>query len=153
MKEYTYLGGLSTRHISSATVSAEPINLDSTSDSSELDFTCECCAMEMYTCNCGLDADIFEGDDQYRRRYARCSKRDELACGYFHLMDPDFPERAREVMEVLVRGHALERDWVLDEHNAQLWSREEDMAEVETLRKLLGVAVVAIAILLAIGMR
>ncbi|KAJ8427977.1 hypothetical protein Cgig2_017464 [Carnegiea gigantea] len=68
--------------------------------------------------------------------------------------------RAKEVIDDLVCEHALERDWVLDDHNAQLWSREEDMcmdakcrAEVDTLRKLVGVAVAAIAILLAFCMR
>ncbi|KAJ8427785.1 hypothetical protein Cgig2_032844 [Carnegiea gigantea] len=50
----------STRHTSSATMSAEPANLGSTSDSSELDFTCDFCAMETYTFNCELDAVIFE---------------------------------------------------------------------------------------------
>ncbi|KAJ8426903.1 hypothetical protein Cgig2_024394 [Carnegiea gigantea] len=116
------------------------INLGFTSDSSESDFTCDCCAMETYTCNCGLDADIFEGDGQYRQWYARCPKR--------------------EVIDDLVREHALEKNWVLDDRNAQLWSREEDMcmeaehrAEVNTLRKFIGVAVVAIAILLAFCIR
>ena len=47
MKEYTNLWVLGTRHISSATVSAEPVNLGSTSGNSELDFTCDCCAMPM----------------------------------------------------------------------------------------------------------
>ncbi|KAJ8435240.1 hypothetical protein Cgig2_015643 [Carnegiea gigantea] len=44
--------------------------------------------------------------------------KDEVACDYFHLIDPDFPERAKEVTDDLVPEHALERDWVLDDHNA-----------------------------------
>ena len=60
------------------------------------------------------------------------------------MIDPDFPEQAKEVVDNLLREHALERDWVLDDQNAQLRTREEDMcmdaewrAEVEMLRKLL----------------
>ncbi|KAJ8437857.1 hypothetical protein Cgig2_002991 [Carnegiea gigantea] len=100
------------------------VNLGSPSDSSESEFTCDCCAMEMYTCKCGLDADIFEDDDPYRRRGW---VQDEVACDYICLIYLDFPERAKEVMEDLPREYALERDWVLHDRNAQLWSREEDM--------------------------
>lgn len=85
--------------------------------------------------------------------------QDEVACDYFHLIDSDFLEWVKEVIDNLIREYALERDWVLDDRNAQLWTWEEDTrmdiewrAEVETLRKLLGVAIVAIAMLLAIGM-
>ncbi|KAJ8441663.1 hypothetical protein Cgig2_019050 [Carnegiea gigantea] len=79
---------------SSPIVSTQAVTPGSTSGSSELDSNCDCCAMKNYTCNCGLEADIFEGDGQYRRR-----------------------------------------------------------AEVDTLKKLLGLAVAVIAIMLAIGMR
>ncbi|KAJ8444284.1 hypothetical protein Cgig2_029697 [Carnegiea gigantea] len=116
--------------------------------------------MENYTCNCGLEADIFEGDGQYRRRYARCPKRDEVACDFFHLIDANFPERAKEVIDDLVREQTVQRDWLLDDRNAELLTRDEDMrmeaerrAEVDTLKKLLGLAVAVIAIMLAIGMR
>ncbi|KAJ8430892.1 hypothetical protein Cgig2_003885 [Carnegiea gigantea] len=53
--------------------------------------------------------------------------QDEVAWDYFCLIDPDFPERAKEVIDDLLRESALERDWVLDDRSAQLWSREEDM--------------------------
>jgi len=66
--------------------------------------------------------------------------QDEVACDYFHLIDSNFPERAKEVIDDLAHEHALERDWVLDDCDAQLWSREEHMhmdaerrAEVDTL--------------------
>jgi len=62
-------------YMSSLHLSAQTVNLGSTSDISDSESTCNCWAMEMYTCNCGPDADIFDGDDQYRRRYARCPKR------------------------------------------------------------------------------
>jgi len=38
-------------------------------------FHCNYCAMENYTCKCGLDADTFEGDSQHRWWYDRCPKR------------------------------------------------------------------------------
>ncbi|KAJ8428613.1 hypothetical protein Cgig2_026158 [Carnegiea gigantea] len=116
--------------------------------------------MENYTCNCGLEADIFEGDRQYRRRYAWCPKRDEVACDFFHLIDADFPKQAKEVIDDLVREQTVQRDWLLDDRNAELLTRDEDMrmeaerrAEVDTLKKLLGLAVAVIAIMLAIRMR
>ena len=63
------------------------------------------------------------------------------------------------MIDNLVCKNALERDCVLDDRNAQLWSWEEHMcmdaerrAEVDTLRKLVGVAMAAIAILLAFYM-
>jgi len=71
----------------------------------------------------------------------------EVACDYFHLINPNFPERVKAIIDGLVREHALERDWVVDDHSAQLWTREKNMcmdterrAELETLRKLLGVS-------------
>ncbi|KAJ8429559.1 hypothetical protein Cgig2_010272 [Carnegiea gigantea] len=71
-----------------------------------------------------------------------------------------YPERVNEVIDDLVHKHALESDWVLGDRNTQLWTLKDDMridakrrGEVETLRKLLGVAIVVIAIRLAIGMR
>ncbi|KAJ8432092.1 hypothetical protein Cgig2_001173 [Carnegiea gigantea] len=116
--------------------------------------------MENYTCNCGLEAGIFKGDGQYHRRYARCSKRDEVTCDFFHLIDADFPQRAKEVIDDLVCEQTVQRDWLLDDCNAELLTRDEDMrmeakrrAEVDTLKKLLGLAVAVIAIMLAIGMR
>ncbi|KAJ8421143.1 hypothetical protein Cgig2_007604 [Carnegiea gigantea] len=116
--------------------------------------------MENYTCNCGLEADIFEGDGQYRRRYAGCPKRDEVACDFFHLIDANFPERAKEVIDDLVREQTVQRDWLLNDRNVELLTRDEDMcleaerrAEVDTLKKLLGLAIAVIAIMLAIGMQ
>ena len=53
--------------------------------------------------------------------------QDKVACDYFHLIDPNFPEQAKEVIDDLVREHALGRDWALNNRNAQLWSREDDM--------------------------
>ncbi|KAJ8446519.1 hypothetical protein Cgig2_027481 [Carnegiea gigantea] len=77
----------------------------------------------------------------------------------FDRVTENFTKWAKEVIDDLVREHELERDWVLDDYNAQLWNREEDMrmdaerrAEVETRRKLLGVIVAVITVLLAIGM-
>ncbi|KAJ8437819.1 hypothetical protein Cgig2_013435 [Carnegiea gigantea] len=144
---------------SSPIVSTQAVTLASTSGSSESDCSCDCYAMENYTYNCGLEADIFEGDGQYRRRYVRCPKRDEVACDFFHLIDVDFPERVKEVIDDLVRKQIVQRDWLLDDYNAELLTRDEDMcmeaerrAEVDTLKKLLGLAVAVIAIMLAIGM-
>ena len=81
--------------------------------------------------------------------------KDEVSCDYFYSIDPDFPEQAKEVIDDHLYKSALERDWVLDDRSARLWSREEDMhmdaecrEEVDMLRKLLAVAVAAIAILL-----
>ena len=86
--------------------------------------------------------------------------QNEVVCDYFCLIDPDFLEWAKEVIDNLLCESVLERDWVLDDRSAQLWSREEDMrmdterrAEVDTLRKLLGLAVAAMAILLAFCIR
>jgi len=53
--------------------------------------------------------------------------QDEITYDYFHLIDADFPERAKEVIDNPVHEHALQRDWLLDNRNAQLWTREEDM--------------------------
>ncbi|KAJ8425343.1 hypothetical protein Cgig2_032272 [Carnegiea gigantea] len=85
--------------------------------------------------------------------------KDEVAYDYFCFINPDFLEWAKEVIDDLLRESALERDWVLDDRSAQLWGREKDMrmdaehqVEVDTLRKLLGVTVVAITILLAFCM-
>ncbi|KAJ8433775.1 hypothetical protein Cgig2_025938 [Carnegiea gigantea] len=112
--------------------------------------------MENYTCNCGLEADIFEGDGQYRQRYAD----DEVAYDFFHLIDADFPERAKEVINNPVCEQTVQKDWFLDDRNAELLTRDEDMhmeaewrVEVDTLKKLLDLAVAVIAIMLAIGMR
>ena len=76
------------------------------------------------------------------------------------MIDLDFPERAKDVIDDLVREQTLQRDWLLDDRNAELLTRAEDMrmeaerrAEVDTLKKLLGLAVAVIAIMLAIGMR
>ncbi|KAJ8436968.1 hypothetical protein Cgig2_012255 [Carnegiea gigantea] len=64
------------------------------------------------------------------------------------------------VIDDFLHEIALERDWVLDDRSAHLWSREEDIrmdaerrAEVDTLQKLLGVAVAEITILLAFCIR
>jgi len=76
------------------------------------------------------------------------------------LIDLDFPERAKEVIDDLVREQTVQRDWLLDDRNAELLTRAEDMrmeaerrAEVDTLKKLLGLAVAVITIMLAIEMR
>ena len=86
--------------------------------------------------------------------------QDEVVCDYFCFIDPDFLEWVKEVIDNLLCESVLERDRVLDDCSAQLWSREEDMrmdterrAEVDTLRKLLGLAVVAITILFAFCIR
>ncbi|KAJ8428009.1 hypothetical protein Cgig2_032346 [Carnegiea gigantea] len=66
------------------------------------------------------------------------------------------PVTTFEVINDLLHESTLERDWVLEDRSARLWSREEDMrmdaerrAEVDMLWKLLGVVVATIAILLA----
>ena len=76
------------------------------------------------------------------------------------MIDADFPERAKEAIDDLVREQAVQRDWLLDDRNAELLTRDEDIrmevkrrAEVDTLKKLLGLAIAVIAIMLAIGMR
>ncbi|KAJ8422225.1 hypothetical protein Cgig2_000330 [Carnegiea gigantea] len=81
--------------------------------------------------------------------------QDEIVWYYFHLIDEDFPKRVKEVIDDFARQHAIPRDWLLDDRNAQLWTRDEDMhldaerrVEVETLKKLLGVAIGVTAILL-----
>ncbi|KAJ8424261.1 hypothetical protein Cgig2_019206 [Carnegiea gigantea] len=45
-------------------------------------------------------------------------KEDEIACDYFCLIDPDFRERVKEVIDDLLRESALERDWFLNDHSA-----------------------------------
>ena len=64
------------------------------------------------------------------------------------MIDLDFPERANEVIDDLVREQTVQRDWLLDDRNAELLTRAEDMrmeaerrAEVDTLKKLLGLAI------------
>ncbi|KAJ8435884.1 hypothetical protein Cgig2_010917 [Carnegiea gigantea] len=56
-----------------------------------------------------------------------CILKDEVACDYFHLIDPDYPERTKEVIGDVICEHALERDCVLGDCNAQLWTRKDDM--------------------------
>ena len=53
--------------------------------------------------------------------------QNEVVCDYFCLIDPDFLEWAKEVIDNLLCESVLERDWVLDDCSAQLWSREDDM--------------------------
>ena len=76
------------------------------------------------------------------------------------MIEADFPEWSKEVIDDHVREQTVERGWLLDDRNAKLLTHDKDMrmeaerrAEVDTLKKLLGLAVAVIAIMLAIGMR
>ncbi|KAJ8425181.1 hypothetical protein Cgig2_010790 [Carnegiea gigantea] len=107
-----------------------------------------------YQCHCQLEAKIIEHHDNYRRRYACCPKLDDYACGYFEEVDPHYPNRAMEVIDNLVTEMTEAHDVLLKERNSQYWMEKEGTAvedgmraELAQLKSALGVAVVAIAVL------
>ncbi|KAJ8430714.1 hypothetical protein Cgig2_000279 [Carnegiea gigantea] len=125
------------------------------SSSSEYDCTCSEYNMT-YHCDCQLEAKIVEHHDNVRRRYACCPKQDDYACGYFEEVDPQYPNRAMEVIDDLVAEMREARDVLLEEQNNQYWMEEEDRAiedgmraELDELKGVVGVALVAIVVLVA----
>ncbi|KAJ8425562.1 hypothetical protein Cgig2_012305 [Carnegiea gigantea] len=118
----------------------------------------------MYTSQCRtvqylrseLEAKIVEHHDNYCRRYACYPKQDEYASGYFEEVDPQYPNRAMEVIDDLVVEMREARDVLLKERNNQYWMEEEDRAvedgmraELDELKGIVGVAFVAIVVLVA----
>ncbi|KAJ8433208.1 hypothetical protein Cgig2_023160 [Carnegiea gigantea] len=110
-----------------------------------------------YQCHCQLEAKIVEHHDNYRRRYACCPKQDEHACPYFEEVDPEYPNRAMEVIDELVAEMREAHDVLLEERNSQYWMEEEDRAvegrmraEVDEVKDVLSVALAAVMVLLAV---
>ncbi|KAJ8423549.1 hypothetical protein Cgig2_007080 [Carnegiea gigantea] len=121
----------------------------------ESNYTCFECHMT-YHCDCQLEAKIVEHHDNYRRRYACCPKQDDYACGYFKEVDPQYPNRAMEVIDDLVAPMREAHDVMLEERNNQYWLEEEDRAvedgmraELDELKGVIGVAFAAIMVLVA----
>ncbi|KAJ8440868.1 hypothetical protein Cgig2_022724 [Carnegiea gigantea] len=109
-----------------------------------------------YQCHCQLEAKIVEHHDNYRRRYACCPKQDEHACPYFEEVDPEYPNRAMEVIDELVAEMREAHDVLLKERNSQYWMEEEDRAvegrmraEVDEVKDVLSVALAVVMVLLA----
>ncbi|KAJ8430139.1 hypothetical protein Cgig2_022313 [Carnegiea gigantea] len=109
-----------------------------------------------YQCHCQLEAKIVEHHDNYRRRYACCPKQDEHACPYFEEVDPEYPNRAMEVIDELVAEMREAHDVLLEERNSQYWMEEEDRvvegrmrAEVDEVKDVLSVTLAAVMVLLA----
>ncbi|KAJ8435731.1 hypothetical protein Cgig2_017710 [Carnegiea gigantea] len=109
-----------------------------------------------YQCHCQLEAKIVEHHDNYRRRYACCPKQDEHTCPYFEEVDPEYPNRAMEVIDELVAEMREAHDVLLEERNRQYWMEEEDRAvegrmrvEVDEVKDVLSVALAAVMVLLA----
>ncbi|KAJ8421945.1 hypothetical protein Cgig2_006416 [Carnegiea gigantea] len=90
------------------------------SSCSESDCTCSECNMT-YHCDYQLEAKIVEHHDNYRRRYACCPKQDDSACGYFEEVDPQYPNRAIEVIDDLVAEMWEARKVLLEKRNNQYW--------------------------------
>ncbi|KAJ8436614.1 hypothetical protein Cgig2_029860 [Carnegiea gigantea] len=120
--------------------------------STSLESDCTSCKCNMtYYCDCQLEAKIVEHHVNYRRRYACCPKQDDYACGYFEEVDPQYPNRAMEVIDDLVAEMKETRDVLLEERNNQYWMEEEDRAikdgmraEFDELKGVVGVAFTAI---------
>ncbi|KAJ8432189.1 hypothetical protein Cgig2_013731 [Carnegiea gigantea] len=81
---------------------------------------------------------------------------DDYACGYFEEVDPEYPNRAMEVIDDLVIEMREARDVLLEERNNQYWMEEEDRAiedgmraELDELKGVVGVAFTAILVLVA----
>ncbi|KAJ8423414.1 hypothetical protein Cgig2_032664 [Carnegiea gigantea] len=109
-----------------------------------------------YQCHCQLEAKIVEHHDNYRKRYACCPKQDEHACPYFEEVDPEYPNRAMEVIDELVAEMREAHDVLLEERNSQYWMEEEDRAvegrmraEVDEVKDVLSVTLAAVMVLLA----
>ncbi|KAJ8447962.1 hypothetical protein Cgig2_028838 [Carnegiea gigantea] len=103
-----------------------------------------------------LEAKIVKHHDNYRRRYACRPKQGDYACGYFEEVDPQYPNRAMEVIDDLVAEMREARNVLLEERNNQYWMEEEDRtvedgmrAELNELKGVVGVAFVAIVVLVA----
>ncbi|KAJ8430623.1 hypothetical protein Cgig2_021585 [Carnegiea gigantea] len=103
-----------------------------------------------------LEAKIVEHHDSYRRRYACCPKQDDYVCGYFEEVDPQYPNRAMEVIDDLVAKMREAHDVLLEERNNQYWMEGEDRAvedgmraELDELKGIVGVAFAAIVVLVA----
>ncbi|KAJ8436433.1 hypothetical protein Cgig2_013474 [Carnegiea gigantea] len=109
-----------------------------------------------YQCHCQLEAKIVEHHDNYRRRYACCPKQDDYACGYFEEVDPQYPNRAMEVIDDLVAEMREAHDLLLEERHNQYWMEEKDRAvedgmraELAELKGVVEVAIAAIVVLVA----
>ncbi|KAJ8434687.1 hypothetical protein Cgig2_030257 [Carnegiea gigantea] len=82
------------------------------------------------------------------------SRQDDYACGYFEEVDPQYPNRAMEVVDDLVAEMREARDVLLEERNNQYWMEEEDKAVEDGMRveldELKGVVRVAFAAIVAL---
>ncbi|KAJ8438971.1 hypothetical protein Cgig2_018882 [Carnegiea gigantea] len=79
---------------------------------------------------------------------------DDYACGYFEEVNPQYPNRAMEVIDDLVAEMREARDVLLEERNNQYWMEKEDRAvedgmraELDELKGVVGVAFTAIVVL------
>lgn len=89
-------------------------------------------------CYCGLEVKIVEHHDNYRRTYACCPKRDEIACAYFHEVDAPYPQKVMEVIDNLVAENRELRDALIDEQNTHYWMHEEDMVADAAIMDIVG---------------
>ncbi|KAJ8425786.1 hypothetical protein Cgig2_014499 [Carnegiea gigantea] len=81
---------------------------------------------------------------------------DDYACGFFEEVDPQYPNRAMEVIDDLVAEMREARNVLLEERNNQYWMEEEDRAvedgiraELDELKGIVRVAFAAIIVLVA----
>ncbi|KAJ8421573.1 hypothetical protein Cgig2_028557 [Carnegiea gigantea] len=105
------------------------------SDSTAEDSQCHCSKCSMaFTCHCGVEAKLVEHHDNYHQTYACCPKRDDIACAYFHELDPPYPQKAMDVIDDLVAQNRELHNLLIDERNNHYCIQSEDMAVDNAVR-------------------
>lgn len=87
-----------------------------------------------FTCHCGLEAKLVEHDDNFHWTYACCPKRDDIACAYFHEVDPPYQCKAMDVIDELVVHNRELHVLLIDERNNHYWIQYEDMSVDNAVR-------------------
>ncbi|KAJ8442480.1 hypothetical protein Cgig2_022363 [Carnegiea gigantea] len=59
---------------------------------------------------------------------------DDIACAYFHKVDPPYPQKAMDVIDELVAKNRELHDVLFDEHDSHYWMQREDMAVDNAVR-------------------